>query len=441
MNRTRAFLLLLGATLAIEVAAAADESRPNLVLIMADDFGYECVAADGGQSYQTPELDKLAASGMRFERCHVQPLCTPTRAQLMTGLYNVRNYIQFGLLDPQAKTFGHQLKAAGYATAIAGKWQLGRGKELPRHFGFDESYLWQHTRRPPRYANPGLEHNGQEHDYKHGEYGPTLVNDFALDFMTRHKDRPFLLYYPMILTHDPFQPTPDSPDWDPLSFDPKANRDVKHFAEMTTYMDKMVGRVVAKLDELGLREKTLVIFVGDNGTNRGITSKFQDAPYPGGKGSSTARGTHVPLIVNWPGHVPAGRVNQDLISSTDFFPTLCEAAGVALPEAMPRDGVSFLPQLLGQPGQPREWLYCWYARNGGPQAQFEFAMDASHKLYRDGRFYDLAADPYEEQARQASELTGAESQAAKKLQAALDQYTTARPAKLLKPVAAAKESE
>ena len=148
-------VLLLVAGLG-EIACAAAERRPNLVLIMADDFGYECVTANGGESYRTPHLDRLAAGGMRFERCFVQPLCTPTRVQLMTGLYNVRNYLEFGLLDPQAVTFGHLLRAAGYATGIAGKWQLGQAPDLPRRFGFDEAYLWQHTRRPPRYANPGL---------------------------------------------------------------------------------------------------------------------------------------------------------------------------------------------------------------------------------------------------------------------------------------------
>ena len=148
---------------------------------------------------------------MRFEHCHVQPLCTPTRVQLMTGRYNVRNYLNFGTLVRTETTFAHLLKKAGYATGICGKWQLGREKDSPQHFGFDESYLWQHTRRPPRYANPGLEHNGKELNFTNGEYGPKLVNDFALDFVTRHKDEPFFLYYPMMLTHDPFQPTPGQP--------------------------------------------------------------------------------------------------------------------------------------------------------------------------------------------------------------------------------------
>lgn len=413
------------AALALSAGASmAAESRPNVVLIMADDFGYECVVANGGQSYRTPQLDRLAAEGMRFERCHVQPLCTPTRVQLMTGLYNVRNYTRFGHIDPQSQTFAHPFQEAGYATAVAGKWQLGQDPELPRKLGFDEAFLWQHTRRPPRYANPGLEHNGVERDYDDGEYGPDLINDFALDFVTRHKDRPFFLYYPMVLTHDPFQPTPDSDDWDPAARGEQANVDVKHFADMTHYMDGLVGRLVDKLKELGLRERTLLIFLGDNGTNPAVTSRFNGQPYRGGKGSSTARGTHVPLIVSWPGQVAAGKVNENLISSADFFPTLCEACELPVPKGL--DGISFWPQLRGESAQAREILYCWYARNGGRKPNFEYAMTAEYKLYGDGRFFALKSDPFEAAPLALSSLTGAPAAAARRLQAELDKYATAR---------------
>jgi arylsulfatase A len=174
MIRRSQFILIAAACVCQSYSVAA-AGQPNIILIMADDFGYECVTANGGESYQTPNLDKLAAGGMRFENCYVQPVCTPTRVQLMTGMYNVRNYIQFGLLDRDATTFAHPLKEAGYATAVAGKWQLGRGKNLPQRFGFDEAMLWQHTRRPARYTNPGLEHNGNEVDFTNGEYGPKLI--------------------------------------------------------------------------------------------------------------------------------------------------------------------------------------------------------------------------------------------------------------------------
>ncbi|MBY0325475.1 MAG: sulfatase-like hydrolase/transferase, partial [Gemmataceae bacterium] len=180
------------------------EAKPNLILIMADDLGYETIGANGGTSYKTPNLDKLASTGARFTHCYVQPLCTPTRVQLMTGLYNIRNYINFGNMNPKAVTFANHLKPAGYATCITGKWQLGHDLELPKKFGFDEYCLWQHTRRPPRYANPGLEINGVEKNYSNGEYGPDLVNDYAIDFIKRSKASPFFLYYPMMLTHSPY---------------------------------------------------------------------------------------------------------------------------------------------------------------------------------------------------------------------------------------------
>ncbi len=416
-------LALLGAH------AHAAAPQPNIILIMADDFGYECVTANGGQSYQTPHLDRLAGAGMRFEQCHVQPLCTPTRVQLMTGRYNVRNYLNFGTLVRTETTFGHLLKKAGYATGICGKWQLGREKDSPQHFGFDESYLWQHTRRPPRFANPGLEHNGVEKDFTSGEYGPKLVNDFALDFIKRHQGHPFFLYYPMILTHDPFQPTPDSPNWDPKARGEGVNKNVKHFADMVAYMDKMVGRLDAKLGELGIRDNTLLLFIGDNGTGRGVTSRFKGADYPGGKGTTTARGHHVPFIASWPAAMKQGRVNSDLISSTDFLPTLCEAVGVKVPANV--DGVSFLPQLRGEKGAPREWLYCWYSpRQRADTTVREFAFTRDAKLYRTGEYFDLATDPFEKKPLAVASLTGATAATARKLQAALASFKDARPAEL-----------
>ncbi len=430
MKRTLLNLTLLLLIFPGGLDAATDQApKPNIILMMADDFGYECVTANGGQSYQTPNLDRLAAAGMRFEQCHVQPLCTPTRVQLMTGRYNVRNYLNFGTLVRTETTFGQLLKKAGYATGICGKWQLGRETDAPQHFGFDEALLWQHTRRPPRYANPGLELNGVEKEFPQGSYGPKLINDFALDFVTRNKERPFFLYYPMILTHDPYQPTPDSPDWDATTNSENKKKDVKHFADMIAYMDKMVGRLDAKLGELGIRDNTLLLFIGDNGTGRGVTSRFKGADYPGGKGTTTARGYHVPFIANWPAVMKQGRVSGDLISSTDFLPTICAAAAIPVPGNV--DGVSFLPQLRGDKGTPREWLYSWYSpRQSADMTVREFTFTRDAKLYRDGRFFDLAADPDEKSALAVAQLTGTAASVAKNLQAALDQLKDARPAEL-----------
>ena len=433
MNRysTLAFTFLLTLSQCISQAEAR---QPNIILIMADDLGYEAIGANGGESYQTPHLDELAATGMRFDRCYVQPLCTPTRVELMTGQSNVRNYIRFGLLDPNATTFAQLLKRAGYVTGIAGKWQLGREPGLPQAFGFDESCLWQQTRFAPRYANPGLEYDNEQRDFHDGEYGPDLVNDFAIDFVTRHKDKPFLLYYPMVLTHAPYQPTPDSKDWDPKTVGEQANVAPRHFGEMVTYMDKLIGKLTATLDELDIRDETLVIFLGDNGTGKGTVSRFRGGDFKGGKGQSTARGMHVPLIVNWPGHVPAGKVNDELVSSVDFLPTLCAAAGVKPPPTLTLDGYSFLPQALGEGGTPRPPIYSWYSQHGGGTPTHELAMSKQYKLYSDGRLFDLDADPLEEAAPlDNGALSAAQAAAAEELRGVIAMYAGARPAALQGP--------
>jgi arylsulfatase A len=411
--------------------AEAPASRPNIILILADDLGYETLGANGGTSYRTPVLDKMAAGGVRFTHAFAQPLCTPTRVQLMTGLSNARNYLNFGNMDPQSVTFGNHLQQAGYATCIAGKWQLGKALDLPKKFGFDESCLWQHTRRPPRYANPGLEINGVQKDFNKGEYGPDLVNDYAMDFIARHKTRPFFLYYPMMLTHDPYQPTPDSPDWDPKAQGEGVNQAAAHFGDMVAYMDKLVGKITAKLDECGLRDNTLLIFLGDNGTGAGTRSMMGERVVIGRKGRTLDAGMHVPLIANWPGHLATGSVCADLVDTTDFLPTLCDAAGVKISEPDTLDGRSFLPQLLGKQGRPREWIHAWYSpRQGNDKTVQEFAFNHRFKLYRSGKFFDLTKDPNEKSPLPLATLEGDATKAAQALQGALDQFKDARPAHL-----------
>ena len=422
-------LAVLPATHAAENSAAP--AKPNIILILADDLGYETIGANGGTSYKTPVLDQLAASGARFTHCYAQPLCTPTRVQLMTGRSNARNYINFGTLDPQAVTFGNLFQKAGYATCIAGKWQLGHDLELPTKFGFDENCLWQHNRRPPRYANPGLEINGVRKDYTNGEYGPDLVNDYALDFITRHKAKPFFLYYPMMLTHDPYQPTPDSKAWDPKAQGEQVNRAAAHFGDMVAYMDKLIGKLLTKLDEHGLRENTLVLFLGDNGTGAGTRSMMGERPVIGKKGRTVDAGMHVPLIANWPGRIGKGTVCGDLVDTTDFLPTICAAGGVKIAGPEKLDGRSFYPQLRGEKGQPREWIYSWYSpRQGADKKVSEFAFDQRFKLYRGGQFFDLLKDADEKNPRNVSDLAGDAAKAATLLQTALDQFKDARPAAL-----------
>ena len=365
--------LLLGAF------TAQANDQPNIILIMADDMGYEALSSNGSESCKSPNLDKLAAKGVRFTNCFSNPICTPSRVKLMTGQYNVRNYVKFGWLDREQTTFAHQLKAAGYATAIAGKWQLGRDKDSPQHFGFEQSCLWQHTRSgrsnedgkniDRRFVNPQLEFNGVEKDFTNGEYGPQVCTDFICEFIDKNKKKPFLVYYPMILTHCPFDPTPDSTDWDPkrlgsTTYKGDRNDPQRHFRDMVAYADRAVGQIVSQLEKSGVRDNTLIIFTGDNGTDTPIVTPWNGKKVAGGKGTMSDTGTRVPLIVNWPAGIrKAGRVVDDLVEFTDVFPTICEVTTAKLPKNHPGDGASIVPVLRNQAGaRKKDWVYIWYRK-------------------------------------------------------------------------------
>ena len=377
MKFTSTLTILAGLLLGAFTAQANDQ--PNIILIMADDMGYEALSSNGSESCKSPNLDKLAAKGVRFTNCFSNPICTPSRIKLMTGQYNVRNYVKFGWLDREQTTFAHQLKAAGYATAIAGKWQLGRDKDTPQHFGFEQSCLWQHTRSgrsnedgkniDRRFVNPQLEFNGVEKDFTNGEYGPQVCTDFICDFIDKNKKKPFLVYYPMILTHCPFDPTPDSTDWDPkrlgsTTYKGDRNDPQRHFRDMVAYADKAVGQIVSQLRKSGVRDNTLIIFTGDNGTDTPIVTPWNGKKVVGGKGTMSDTGTRVPLIVNWPAGIrKAGRVVDDLVEFTDVFPTICEVTTAKLPKNHPGDGASIVPVLRNQAGaRKKDWVYIWYRK-------------------------------------------------------------------------------
>ncbi|MEL7336977.1 MAG: sulfatase-like hydrolase/transferase, partial [Planctomycetota bacterium] len=358
-------------------ALAESDARPNIVLIMADDMGFEALSVNGSESCNSPNLDRLAAGGVRFTNCFSNPLCTPSRVKLMTGRYNVRNYVKFGLLDRSQKTFAHQLSAAGYATCIAGKWQLGKQLDAPQHFGFQQSCLWQHTRGgrsnlngkriDRRYVNPQVEINGEKKDFTEGQYGPQVCADFICKFIDEQRDKPFMVYYPMILTHCPFDPTPDSTDWDPqrlgsTTYKGDRNTPQRHFRDMVAFADKMVGQIVRQLEASGVRENTLILFTGDNGTDKPIVTDWRGTKVVGGKGTMSDEGTRAPLIVNWPaGIAKPGRVADDLVEFTDIMPTLCQATGATLPSDDPGDGVSLMPRLTRVDGErEKELIYIWY---------------------------------------------------------------------------------
>ncbi len=405
----RGFLQAFGAGLAATVApdvlgeqaASKRGSRPNILFIMADDLGAECLGCYGGTSYKTPHLDALARTGIRFAHGHSTPLCSPSRVQVMTGRYPFRTGwptminarpADKQFLDPRERTFGHVLKAAGYATALAGKWQLCHFEERPDHVrqcGFDDycCWMWRYKgKKTHRYWSPAIWQDGKPRQDVRDRYGPDVFCDSLIDFMTRNRSRPFLAYYPMTLTHGPFLPTPDTK---------RAGREGKkrrgggaNYAAMVAYMDKLVGKLVAALDRLGLRENTLILFTGDNGTPRQITSKVGAARIQGGKGKMTEAGTHVPLIANWKGTAPGGRVCEDLVDFSDMMPTFAELAGADLSKGAAIDGRSFAPQLRGRQGAPREWIYCQLGKA-------RWVRTVRWKLYATGKLYDMKADPTE----------------------------------------------
>ncbi|MGI9470263.1 MAG: sulfatase-like hydrolase/transferase [Rubripirellula sp.] len=404
-------LVVLGVLTTSSIVA---ERPANVILIMADDVSWECFGCYGAEDYETPNIDALASQGIKFANCYSTPICTPSRVKLMTGQYNFRNYTHFGYLNPKDKTFGHLMQAAGYKTAIAGKWQLNGlyheaadclDNTRPFQAGFDEYCLWQVTTGKngkeggERFWSPPLEKNGtfltkQDH---HLQYGPDIMSDFVCDFIDRHQDEPFFVYYPTVLVHDPFVPTPDSIGDGSRAHEtnkaPKSTDQKKaNFVAMVNYLDKIVGKIVQQVESVGQLENTIILFTADNGTNVRISSRWQGRDIQGGKGGTKDMGTHVPFVAYWKGHTPEGIESTDLIDFTDFYPTLADAARVKLADEDPIDGRSFFPQLEGRTGKPRDWVLGHYQPYWGKFKGTQYVRNQDFKLYRDDRFYHVPED-------------------------------------------------
>lgn len=426
LNKGLGMLSLIAAGAGCMSCSQNEEKKMNIVLIMADDFGYECIGANGSE-YSTPNVDALAEQGIRFTCCHSNPLSTPSRVQLMTGKYNVKNYISFGKLDRGETTFGNLFADAGYATCITGKWQLGKDKDSPQHFGFQQSCLWQQTEgatddvgADTRYSRPIMDINGEIKVFPEGTFGPDIYNEFAINFIREHKDEPFFVYYPMCLTHCPFVSTPDSEEWDAMR-SPTYKGNAIHYPDMVKYTDKMVGKIVDELKRLGLMDNTMIIFTGDNGTDKPVVTMLDGKPYPGGKGQTIDSGTHVPMFVWHPDGVHG--VNENLIDFTDFLPTLCDAARISTDGIEDLDGTSFLPQIVGEKGKVREWIYCWYApRKVYDEAAAVFARNKTFKLYRDGRFYNVLNDFNEQNPILPEQMGNEEKEAYAELLKVIESY-------------------
>ncbi len=407
------------------VAEEKPPTRPNIIFILADDLGMTDISACGGDRYRTPSIDALAKAGVRFENCFSAPLCAPSRALCMTGRYAFRT----GVVDnqtgakatPQSEvSIAKTLHQAGYATAVAGKWrQLSyfHSAQDGKAWGFDEFLIWGAGRagegepekkgkgegaaKGERYWNPDYNLNGKPLPEAKGKYGPDLLHDFVVDFIQRHKDQPFFVYYPMPLIHGRLEPTPDSA--------PKS-KDLR--ADNIAYMDKLVGRLAAELDRLGLREKTLIVFTGDNGP-AGMTGTLGGRPIDGHKGTLKEGGSRVPLIAGWKATALEGVVCKDLVDFSDFYATFAELAGAKLPEGVTVDSHSFAPQLRGQKGQLRDWVYIQLGAK-------HYVRSARWKLNESGQLFDMREAPFREIPVPAAGADAEAEAGRKALQAALD---------------------
>jgi len=402
-------LLALGVSL-----QAATPAKPNIIFILADDYGVGEVSAYGADNYKTPNIDALARGGTRYTHAYTPSLCGPSRATILTGRYLFRtgatNQDATGRFTPAAETMMPTiLKSAGYVTAAVGKWgQLPLG---PGEFGFDQHLKFQGSGAYWNTQDKAKTYlvNGKVTPLKDKEYLPDVMDRFVTDFITKNHDKPFYLYYSLSHVHTEILPTPDSaPD----------SKDI--YADNVKYMDKLVGKLIAELERQHLRENTLIVFFGDNGTanGRADNAMIGGRRLDGAKGSMLEGGSLEPLIVNWPGVTPAGKVRGDMIDSTDFVPTFAEIAGAKLPEKKTIDGHSFAASIRGESKQAREWVYLQLARQW-------YVRSASWKLTQSGELFDMSDAPFSEKLVSADTKIPAAIAARQQLQAALDQLNPA----------------
>lgn len=450
------FCFILGFTL--QPLSATEQ--PNVVFILIDDLSHYGVSAYGATQLNstqvdsngdpffpstpvaTPQIDRLADDGLLADNAFAYAICEPTRVALMSGMNNNRNYIQTKALHESQITFGDIFKQAGYATGIAGKWKQSRGtaaipgKDYVDQFGWDDIYCFDVVGEGSRHIDPNFVINGKWTFFNNNRnggidpltgrrwYGPDLINRFALNFIEAHQNEPFFLYYSMLLVHDEHTPTPDTQphsifdNWEAgYAPQPAVNEygsfkgdDRRYFPDMVAYMDKMIGNIIDKLDDLNLRENTLIVLMGDNGTKSAYSYTLSDATeFIGGKGECRANGLQVPLLLSQPGTIAPGIEYNGLINLTDIFPTICEAAGLEIPNAGDLDGISFWPQAIGNTATAhRDHIYTWYNANE-PRTNttklVQFAQEIDFKRYApdennppnfpQGRFFDLRTDPLE----------------------------------------------
>lgn len=400
-------------------AGEKDDRPPNMLFIMVDDLGPEWISSYGSESIETPRIDQLATTGMAFANAYSMPQCTPTRVTLFTGQYPFRHgwcnhwdVPRWGAgchFDPERNaSFARILRDAGYATCAVGKWQINDFRVQPlvmKQHGFDRWCMWTgyESHNPPsanRYWDPYIYTDKTPSKTYTDKFGPDIYTNYLLDFMDENRDRPMLMYFPMALTHGPLVATPD---------EPQATTKLEKHHAMVRYTDKLVGRLVDKLDQLGIRDNTVIFFTTDNGTSGGLRGTLDGREVRGGKAKLTENGPRQPFIVNWPGKVPAGVSTDALTDFTDILPTFAELAGARLPSDLELDGYSLVKILLGKAMRtPRKWILAMgfgaasLDSNGvRPRQTFtdRVLRDQRYKVFVIGgritRLHDLTRDPTE----------------------------------------------
>ncbi|MCF6313891.1 MAG: sulfatase-like hydrolase/transferase [Verrucomicrobiales bacterium] len=397
--------------------AEEKDDRPNILFILLDNVGKDWFRSYGSQEDQTPTMDELARTGVKFRNFYVTPVCSTTRVTLLTGRYPFRTgwhthhdpaIYGGGYFDwKREKSIARVLKDAGYDTCISGKWQINDlfdpvQKDAIKLHGFDDYCLFPegkkgHPAHKKRYWDPYVIQNGKRLETK-GKYGPDIFTDYLIDYMAKPRKKPFFAYYSMILTHIPVGETPDNKGMD---LSPR-----EQFADMISYADQSIGRLTEALDRLGLRENTIIFITTDNGTDNGafhgyenMGGKFQGReatvgstmrPDASGYYPMKEWGINTPFIVNSPALIPGGWESDDLIDASDVLPTLADLARADLPQGVTYDGRSFAAQLYGEEsdGAWRPWCFTQYHNKRVIRGQ-------RFKLYSDGPFYDLSSDPLE----------------------------------------------
>ena len=405
---SRSILLLLAILTigcqATEETADANENPPNIIYILADDLGYGDLSCYGQKNFSTPNIDRLAAQGMRFTQHYSgSTVCAPSRSALMTGLHTghtpirgnkeVRPEGQHPLPDASV-TIAELLQKQGYVTGAFGKWGLGfPGSEGdPVTQGFDRFYGYNCQRIAHHYYPYHLWDNREKvvlpenEDQKEGVYGPNLIHREALSFMEKNKDQPFFLYYPSLIPHaelfapesymakfrGKFLPEKEyegTDNGERFRNGPYGSQKESHaaFAAMVALLDQQVGEIMAKVEKLGLADNTIILFTSDNGPHLegGADPDYFDSngPLTGYKRDLYEGGIRVPMIVSWPGKIEPESSTQHVSAFWDFLPTACELAGIEAPAGI--DGISYLPVLLGEAQPQHEYLYWEFHEKGG----------------------------------------------------------------------------